>query len=299
MFYGVINESYDKCDRLEIELENSLLFFKSLDIVQESGIQIMQESFSDIVERVKELWKKFKEWLSGIIAKVKGIFNKDKDIAKKIKETNDKIQRIEVKKEEPKNEEPKAEEPKVEEPKEIKWYSRRRDASRELIYITVEVNGILDYFKNHEMNENTVNYFDDACKKLIFKINNTNPNNLFNENSFLNNITAEQAKTLANEITYASDLLSKESEATTEEIIAINKIIPKYENDINHVTINDDNTVSFTDGNRISLNSYKQTVHNFVMVLTAKAKFLSKYEDYLIKYLKANCDALGELYKLY
>ena len=294
MFYGVINESYDKCDRLEIELENSLLFFKSLDIVQESGIQIMQESFSDIVEKIKELWKKFKEWLSGIIAKIKGIFNKE------IKETNDKIQKGEAKKEEPKNEEPKAEEPKVEEePKEIKWYSRRRDAPRELIYITVEVNGILDYFKNHEMNENTVNYFDDACKKLIFKINNTNPNNLFNENSFLNNITDEQAKTLADEINSCSHMLSNESEATIEEIVAIHKIIPKYLNDIDHVTINDDNTVSFTDGNRISLNSYKQTVHNFVMVLTAKAKFLTKYGEYITKYLKANCKAVDVLYKLY
>lgn len=78
MFYGVINESYDYTEFLEMELDNSLLFFKSLDIVQESGIQIVQESFSDIVEKVKELWNKFKEWVKGIWEKIKNFFGKFK-----------------------------------------------------------------------------------------------------------------------------------------------------------------------------------------------------------------------------
>ena len=91
MFYGVINESYDKCDYLEMELENFNTFCKSLSIVQESGIQILQESaWETFKEKVKELWDKFKNWVKDIIAKIKSIFTKDS--VKKAEEANKSVQ---------------------------------------------------------------------------------------------------------------------------------------------------------------------------------------------------------------
>ena len=78
MFYGVINESYDYTEYLEMELENSLLFFKSLDVVQESGIQILQEGvLSTIIEKIKEMWGKFIGFLGKIKDWIKNIFKKD------------------------------------------------------------------------------------------------------------------------------------------------------------------------------------------------------------------------------
>ena len=95
MFYGVINESYDYAAYLEMELDNSLLFFKSLDIVQESGIQVVQEGvWSTIKEKISELWTKFKNWVKGIWEKIKSIFTKSEDAVKKAEETNNAIQKV-------------------------------------------------------------------------------------------------------------------------------------------------------------------------------------------------------------
>lgn len=78
MFLGVINENYNSTEYLEMELENSLLFFKSLDVVQESGIQIVQEGvLSTIIEKIKEMWGKFIKFLGKIKDWIKNIFKKD------------------------------------------------------------------------------------------------------------------------------------------------------------------------------------------------------------------------------
>ena len=95
MFYGVINESYDYAAHLEMELDNSLLFFKSLDIVQESGIQVVQEGvWSTIKEKISELWTKFNNWVKSIWEKIKSIFTKSEDAVKKAEETNNAIQKV-------------------------------------------------------------------------------------------------------------------------------------------------------------------------------------------------------------
>ena len=74
MFYGVINETCNNVDYLEIELENSLLFFKSLDIVQESGIILQEGAWETFKTKIKELWERFKNWVSSIWEKIKAIF---------------------------------------------------------------------------------------------------------------------------------------------------------------------------------------------------------------------------------
>lgn len=93
MFYGAINETCDHTDYLEMELENFNNFCKSLNIIQESGIQILQESaWETFKEKVKELWDKFKNWVKDIIEKIKSIFTKKSNSVKQAEEINKSIQ---------------------------------------------------------------------------------------------------------------------------------------------------------------------------------------------------------------
>ena len=184
MFYGVINETYNKTDYLEMELENSLLFFKSLDIVQESGIQIVQEgAWETFKTKIKELWDKFTKWVKGIWEKIKAIFTKNKNTIEKIKEENKKIKSSEDKVNESfsyiKEE---SEDSKL---KDLKWYGRRKGSADFDDYILS-----LYEFGNNCLNIDTLkddesfNKFSNDIEACKNKLKNYDINSLFEEKTY-------------------------------------------------------------------------------------------------------------------
>ena len=93
MFYGVVNETCNKTDYLEMELENFNTFCKSLNIVRESGI-ILQEgsTWETIKEKVIKIWNAFVEWVKRLIANIKKLFKKRTVLANRADEVNRAIQ---------------------------------------------------------------------------------------------------------------------------------------------------------------------------------------------------------------
>ena len=284
MFYGVINENYDHIDYLEIELENSLLFFKSLDVIQESGIQIVQESFSDIVERVKDLWKKFKEWIKDIWEKIKLIFTKKKNIIKDIKEINDTIQKGEVKKEEDKKEET----------KEIKWYEiKGNDIEKFSAYIQNVINDEIAFDKclnsNEKMNDNI--YINDYCNKCK-DIKNENESldiitQFFIKNTFTNKVDPNQFAPLADKITKASEKLENDCGTQIKETNSAIRDAEKTVKEILEASKNNSENEKSSNCFR-AVSSYISTLHSYALILKS-------IEAERIKCLSANRAALKEI----
>ena len=310
MFYGVINETCNKTDYLEMELKNSLLFFESLEVVQESGIQIVQESFSDIAGKIKELWEKFTKWVKSIWEKIKAIFTKKKDVVKEIKETNDKIQKIEAK--EVKNESFSyiKEDSEEADSKEIKWYGCKSDS--EITKIMNEYMGglaeiSLDAFlEKHGINDKTkvvpdsfIDDYCDLCKNAKEKLSNTEIlNQLFIENTFTDINNFNQLKATADKITKDSESVDVNSKGTNYMIKTIEELIGEFENgiaDLKKNNVGEDNMVTNYDGLKIPLNGFDRAVSNAVSYLHLCVSFLAKYESMCIKYLNSNKVAIKKL----
>ena len=304
MFYGVINESYDKCNYLEMELENSLLFFKSLDVVQESGIQILQEgAWETIKTKISELWTRFKNWVKSIWEKIKGLFSKNKNTVAEIKETNDKIQKGEVKKEEPKKEESKNEEPKKEEPKEIKWYEPNKDEAdkfgKEFMDSVYEGNigKFLENKKpNEEITENDINLLIDELNKIKNQFTNIDiKHRFFKENTFSNKVTPEQFKSLADKITKASEELDqsvKEAEQPIKDLQEEIDDTDKEAKEFLEQNVGDDGMLKSPNGVKISANNFNRLMSNNVSFLQSMVGVLSRIQGECSRCLDANKAAL-------
>ena len=81
MFYGNTElvkgiSDYEKSyNNLVVECNNFNKIIESIDILSENNI-ITEAGGPGIIQRIKDLWGKFVEWVKGIIAKIKDIFRK-------------------------------------------------------------------------------------------------------------------------------------------------------------------------------------------------------------------------------
>ena len=307
MFYGVINETCNKTDYLEIELENSLLFFKSLNIVQESGIVLQEGAWETVKTKIKELWTKFKNWVKGIWEKIKSIFTKKKSTITEIKEANNKIQKSEAKKSKNESFSYIKEFSEGSDSKEIKWYVGKSQSEAEKImneYMgefakMISYDEALKKYGNETIPDSAFDDYANMCEKYKEKMANTEVlNQLYIENTFTNINDINQLKTTADKITKASEDLDVDSNITRKFIEQFEKVISKLEegfaDELKKNNTDADNMV-IIDGMKMSVNNYDKMVSGCISGLHSLIGFLAKFESINIKYLNSNKIAIKKL----